>query len=106
MSVRVGEAAQAPDFPSAAKRLAADPQLRQNLRHATEMIRSKRARVVNELPDWAELRNAAHEIKEHTLHHLDRYLQQFESACAAAGGQVHWARDADEANRIILGIIQ
>jgi L-lactate dehydrogenase complex protein LldF len=106
MSVRVGEAAHAPPFPSAAKRLLADGQLHKNLRHATQVIRSKRAKVVDEVADWEELRNTAHEIKEHTLRHLDAYLEQFEHACAAAGGQVHWASDADEANRVIIEIIQ
>ena len=56
------------------------------------------------MTDWEALRDAAHAIKEHTLRHLDVYLEQFEVACTQAGGQVHWARDADEANRIIVEI--
>src|SRR5690242_16659730 len=83
-----------------------DQQLRRNVRHATEVIRGKRSRVVGEMPDWEMLRESGHQIKEHTLRHLDFYLEQFEEACMRAGGQVHWARDADEANRIITGIIQ
>ncbi|MGI9071621.1 MAG: LutB/LldF family L-lactate oxidation iron-sulfur protein [Bryobacteraceae bacterium] len=106
MSIRVGEAAHAPEFPTAAKKLMADTQLRHNVRHATDVIRSKRAKAVAEVPDWQELREAAHQIKEHTLRHLDSYLQQFEEACVNAGGRVHWARDADEANRIVVEIIQ
>jgi L-lactate dehydrogenase complex protein LldF len=81
-------------------------QLRRNVRHATEVIRGKRSRVVGEMPDWEMLRESGHQIKEHTLRHLDYYLEQFEQACMRVGGQVHWARDADEANRIITGIIQ
>lgn len=106
MSVRVGEAAAAPEFPVAAKDAIANTQLRHNVRHATNVIRSKRSRVVSEVPDWEQLRDAGHDIKEHTLRHLDFYLNQFEGACAKAGGHVHWARDADEANSIIVGIIQ
>ena len=106
MSVRVGEAAEAKEFPAAAKALVGNPQLRHNVRHATDVIRNKRGRVVEEMPDWEQLRDAAHQIKEHTLGYLDFYLEQFEEACSAAGGTVHWARDADEANRIIVGIIQ
>lgn len=106
MSVRVGEAARAKDFPEAAKALVANSQLRHNVRHATDVIRNKRGRVVEEMPDWQALRDAAHQIKEHTLRHLDFYLEQFEEACTAAGGTVHWARDADEANRIVISIIQ
>jgi L-lactate dehydrogenase complex protein LldF len=106
MGIRVGEAAHAPEFPTAAKKLMADTQLRHNVRHATDVIRSKRAKAVAEMPDWQELRESAHQIKEHTLRYLDSYLQQFEEACVGAGGRVHWARDADEANRIIVEIIQ
>ena len=105
MSIRVGEAAQAPSFPDAAKTLIENSQLRRNVRHATGVIRAKRDRVVEELPDWQELRNAAQSIKAHTLQYLDSYLLQFEAACIAAGGKVHWAADADEANRIIVGLI-
>ena len=40
------------------------------------------------------------------LRHLDVYLARFEERCTRAGGHVHWARDADEANRIIVDIIR
>jgi L-lactate dehydrogenase complex protein LldF len=106
VSIRVGEAATAPPFAVAAKQLMADDQLRRNVRKATEVIRNKRANVVGEMPDWQELRDAAHAIKDHTLRHLGEYLVQFEANCTRAGGKVHWARDADEANAIAIGIIQ
>jgi len=106
VSVRVGEAAQAPDFPKAAARLLGNTQLRHNVRHATGVIRNKRAKVVGEMPDWEQLREAGQRIKQHTLRHLDAYLEQFETACVRAGGQVHWARDADEANQIIVALVQ
>ena len=50
-------------FPDAARVELANTQLRANLRHATETIREKRARVVGELPDWEELREAGKAIK-------------------------------------------
>lgn len=95
-----------PEFPTAAHALTADTQLRFNLRRATSTIRAKRARVVGEVENWQELRVAASRIKEHTMRHLDTYLAQFEEACTRAGGVVHWARDAAEANRIIVGLVQ
>jgi L-lactate dehydrogenase complex protein LldF len=106
MSVRVGEAARAPDFPEAARDLLGNTQLRHNVRHATNVIRRKRAKVVEEMPDWQALREAGRQIKDHTLRHLDFYLEQFESTCTRAGGRVHWARDADEANQIVISLIQ
>jgi L-lactate dehydrogenase complex protein LldF len=106
MSVHVGQAAEAPSFSKAAKELLQNQQLRRNVRHATEVIRNKRSKVVAETPDWQELRDAARRIKDHVLRHLDEYLEQFERACTRAGGHVHWARDADEANRIVVEIVK
>ncbi|MBG0830258.1 lactate utilization protein [Planomonospora sp. ID67723] len=83
-----------------------DAQLGRNLRKATHTIRGKRARVVEELPDWAELREAGRAVKDHTLRHLDRYLLQLEEAVTRAGGHVHWAADADEANRIVTELVR
>src|SRR5262249_57336898 len=75
-------------FAAAARHELENPQLRANLRNATETIRAKRGRVVAELPDWEELRDAGRAIKADVLAHLDRYLVQFESALQAAGGHV------------------
>lgn len=106
MTVRVGDSASAPSFQKAALPLLDDSQLRKNVRHATEVIQRKRAIVSGELPDWQSLRDAASQIKQRTLLRLDHYLLQFEAACTAAGGHVHWARDAQEANRIILDLVR
>jgi L-lactate dehydrogenase complex protein LldF len=93
-------------FPAAARRELANAQLRNNLRNATDTIREKRARVVDEVPDWEELREAGRAIKADVLAQLDDYLLQFEQAVRSAGGQVHWARDASEANAVVTEIAQ
>ncbi|MFD0249605.1 LutB/LldF family L-lactate oxidation iron-sulfur protein [Streptomyces sp. NPDC127113] len=95
-----------PAFPEAAREAVRNTTLRGNLRHATHTIRDKRARAVAELDDWAELREAGKRIKDHTLRHLDRYLVQVEEAVTAAGGTVHWAADADEANEIVARLVE
>ncbi|HEX6470929.1 MAG TPA: lactate utilization protein B [Streptosporangiaceae bacterium] len=95
-----------PAFPKAAEQAVGDAQLRHNLRRATHTIRAKRAGVVAELPDWAEVRAAGKAIKDRTLRHLDRYLEQLEAAVTAAGGQVHWAEDAAEANRVVVDLVR
>jgi L-lactate dehydrogenase complex protein LldF len=79
----------------------AEPQVRRNLAKATTTIRAKRAAVVGELPDWAELRAAGSAIKDSSLVALDEQLVSLESAVAAAGGVVHWAKDGDEACAIV-----
>jgi L-lactate dehydrogenase complex protein LldF len=94
-----------PGFPEAARELLRDTQLRRNVAHATDVIRQKRDRVVAESEDWQQLREAGSAIRNHVLENLDSCLLEFEQACSAAGGQVHWARDAEEANRIVLEIL-
>lgn len=95
-----------PPFPKAAREALANGQQRRNLRHATHVIRDKRARVVAEVADWEELRVAGAAIKDRTLRHLDAYLVQLEESLTAAGATVHWARDADEANRIVIDLVR
>jgi L-lactate dehydrogenase complex protein LldF len=94
------------DFPEAAKELLQDSQTRSNVRHATNVIQAKRNAVVGELGDWEELRDAGAAVRAHSLAHLDYYLEQFERECTKAGGHVHWAHDAAEANQIILSLVQ
>jgi len=105
MSVHIGNAENAPSFPRAARAALINTQLRTNVRNATNIIQAKRNNMTGELPDWEELREAGHAIKNHTLKYLDLYLEQFEANVTRAGGMVHWATDADEANQIIGNII-
>lgn len=93
-------------FPAAARKALADTQLRRNLGRATATIRAKRAAVVAELPDWEQLRDAGEAIKAHTVRHLDHYLEELERQVTARGGIVHWARDAVEANRIVVDLVR
>src|SRR5688572_1056789 len=93
-------------FPVAARRALADTQLRRNLGKATTTIRSKRAQVVAELPDWEELREAGRQLKVQTMANLPDYLAQLESTVTARGGVVHWARDATEANQIVVDLVR
>ena len=65
-------------------------------------IRSYYGRLqVEALPEFEALRDTARDIKNHVLENLDHYLEKYEAAVTAAGGQVHWAADAGEARRII-----
>ncbi len=93
-------------FPEAAAHAVNDGQLRRNLARATSTIRRKRNGAIAELPDWQELRAAAAALKDDVLSQLDGYLLQLEERVTAAGGTVHWARDADEANAIVTRLVQ
>jgi iron-sulfur cluster protein len=91
-------------FPAAARVALNDSQLRRNLKKATGTIRAKRAAVIGELPDWTELRAAGAAIKDTSLLMLDASLERLESEVTAAGGQVHWANDGEEACAIVASI--
>ena len=93
-------------FPKYAKEELKNEQLRANLRFVTHAIRNKRAKVTSELPDWQELRNTGESVKNYVLANLPELLEQFERNFTAAGGHVHWARNATEANQIALDLIR
>jgi multidrug resistance efflux pump len=65
---------------------------------------ANRTRAAAALPEFEQLRDRGRAIKNHTLQHLDLYLEMFEAKVAATGGHVHFARDAAEARKIVLDI--
>ena len=69
-------------------------------------VRVKRDRMSKSLPEWERLRDAASAIKRHTLSHLDEYLERFASNAQKNGVIVHWAKDAQEFNTIVLDILK
>jgi len=92
-------------FQDAASKALSDSQLRRNLGNATRTIVAKRAGVVSEMPDWQELRVAGAAIKDRALAQLDQHLARLSEAVERAGGHVHWARDAHEANEIVSQLV-
>lgn len=74
------------------------------VQQATARFVSGRAARVAELPEWEQLRQAGSDIRLHTIENMDVYLAQFEEKVKAAGGHVHWAETAEDANRIVLQI--
>ena len=95
-----------PYFEESARESLSDSQLRRNIGKATQTIRRKRAVAVEEMPDWEQLREAGRALKSRTMRHLDDYLLELEESVNKAGGQVHWARDGEEANRTIAEIVR
>ncbi|MBV8468142.1 MAG: lactate utilization protein [Burkholderiales bacterium] len=68
-------------------------------------LRTSRDTEVHGIPEWEELRSLASAIKGHTLTHLADYLEEFERNAVANGVVVHWAKDAEEHNRIVHQIL-
>lgn len=93
-------------FPKAARTALADTQMRRNVGHATRSIRAKRLAAISECPDWEQLRLAGSAIKQDVLARWPELLEQLERSVTDRGGVVHWARDADEANRIVTDLVR
>jgi L-lactate dehydrogenase complex protein LldF len=91
-------------FKENAKAALADPHLQKARVHLRTGFIEKRRRAVEALPEFDALRDAARDIKNHTLAHLDLYLEAYEDKVRAAGGEVHYAETAAEARATILAI--
>ena len=82
-----------------------DTQLRGALRNLAETFGERRKIAVKSVENWEGLRTEARRIKDETLLNLDKYLEQFAANAERAGATIHWARDAAEACRIVLDLI-
>ena len=96
----------AADFKRKATENLANPSLQRALTRLQERFVGARAKALAELPAVAPVRDAAADIRAHTLEYLDYYLTQFEQRVRESGGTVHWAADASAVNRILLDIAQ
>ncbi len=94
------------DFLNAAGQALADPPLQAALVRLTDTLLAGNRRGYAALADSGALRDHAKRIKEHTLAHLDRYLEQLEASVQRLGGRVHWAATAEDARRIVVEIAQ
>jgi L-lactate dehydrogenase complex protein LldF len=88
-------------FDENAKAALGDVQLRGALRNATSLFGTRRLAAARSLDNWEQLRTKARAIKDAVLLHLDEYLNEFVANAERCGAQVHWARDAAEANQIV-----
>ena len=93
-----------PAFKQNASRALADAGLQKALGTAKGAFLQRRADAVARLPEFEQLRDIGRDIKNHTLAHLDFYLEAFAAKVEAAGGKVHWCSTADEARATVLEI--
>jgi L-lactate dehydrogenase complex protein LldF len=80
-----------------------NPHLKTALNRSTIRLSNQRVASLQAI-DGQLLRTQTRQMKEYVMRHLPDLLEQFESNVKANGGQVHWARDAAEANQIVLEI--
>ena len=91
-------------FPGRAFAALRNPDLQAAMGRAKGGFIDKRRLAIEGLPEFDTLREAGKEIKEHTLSHLDYYLERFEERVRASGGTVHWAASAGDACRIVVDL--
>src|SRR4051812_1109536 len=92
------------DFLAASTEALANPALQQALTRLADTLMAGNRRGYAALANSSDLRDHAKHLKEHTLAHLDRYLEQLEASVQKLGGKVHWAATAEDARRIVVEI--
>ncbi|MDR4308480.1 iron-sulfur cluster-binding protein [Chelatococcus sambhunathii] len=93
-----------PAFKDNAHEALRDPALQRALGNVESGFIAKRRKAADKLPEFEALRDAARDIKNHTLAHLDLYLEAYEKRVTEAGGHVHFAPTADNARKIVIDI--
>ncbi|MEP1209123.1 MAG: LutB/LldF family L-lactate oxidation iron-sulfur protein [Rhizobiaceae bacterium] len=93
-----------PEFKSNAVDALANENLQKAMGHVQVGFIEKRQVAADGLPEFEQLRDSARDIKNHTLAHLDLYLEAYSDKVEESGGHVHWAQTAEDARNIVLDI--
>src|SRR5512145_1003296 len=94
------------EFKARAARSLADPHLGKALASLRQRMVLGRIPSVAELDNFEQAREAARQVRDGALEHLDLLLEEFERNAAARGTRVHWAETPQDMNRIVLQIAQ
>jgi L-lactate dehydrogenase complex protein LldF len=92
------------DFHQVSVKAAGDEKLKTAINNAVMRQYTGRQVRLLDLPDPDKLRTLAGDIKQHAIEYLDYYLEQLKSNVEKNGGHVHFARDGNEARKIITDI--
>ncbi|PTX97177.1 iron-sulfur cluster-binding protein [Spartobacteria bacterium LR76] len=83
-----------------------DPEVRQAVRSNSAAGTEKRYQILGaDFGDPDPLRKLAGAIKQHTIEHLDQYLEQAERSLTANGVKVHFAVSTQDARQAVLDIL-
>ena len=94
------------DFTGKAHVALNDPKLRANFRRAMDGLMTKRAAQFSDQEEWTALRARGAAIRARSLAKLPQLLEQLEANLTANGIHVHWAETTEEANAVVLGILE
>lgn len=82
-----------------------DKQLRKNLKSVMNTLKTNRKNLINNrYNDWEGLRELGKQAKIKALSQLDIFLERFEANAIANGFKIHWASNAEEANKIVYDL--
>ncbi len=81
-------------------------QLRRNLRSAMDGLIKKRSAAFPDSAALEALRELGNQRRANALIKLPELLEQLEENCLQNGIHVHWAQTIEEANKIVLSIMQ
>lgn len=93
-------------FRAAASAAVADTAKRENFQRVMTTLMDKRAAQFPDPAELAALREQAAEVRARALAKLPELLRRMEAKCQENGIQVHWAETPEQANKIIIGILQ
>jgi L-lactate dehydrogenase complex protein LldF len=91
-------------FKQAASRKLADPKVQKALRNAKGKLVVARSQSILELDNFEEIREAAAQIRDFGLQHMDVLLEEWEKRAVAAGTIVHWAETPQRVNELVIEI--
>ncbi|GAB7533628.1 LutB/LldF family L-lactate oxidation iron-sulfur protein [Pseudomonas sp. 3A(2025)] len=95
-----------PDFRTRARQALGDNQLRGNFRRAMDSLMTKRAAAFSDPDEREDLRDLGNAIRARALSKLPDLLEQLERNLIRNGVKVHWAETIEQANAIVLSIVQ
>ena len=93
------------DFRERAHQALGDGQLRQNFRTAMDSLMTKRALAFADADEREQLRTLGNAIRARALSKLPELLETLERNLTRQGIQVHWAETIEQANEIVLSIV-
>lgn len=91
-------------FQKSAEDAAGDERLREVMRRAASVLRGLRERAFPDAGEFAALRERLRAARLRAVLRLSELVRRLEETVTAAGGVVHFAMDAEQARRIVVGI--
>ncbi|OAN18181.1 amino acid dehydrogenase [Photobacterium jeanii] len=83
-----------------------DDFMRESVANAQTRMFTNRQKAADKLGNWEQWREMGMDIRNHVLENLDYYLHQLSESVEKNGGQVFFARTADEATAYVESIIK